>query len=91
MIPIIIYSLPYPMLSVLINNKIFGMYGFGFSKNYFSIFILFLFTDFFKTKVTKDQFQVLFEVIKVSNSTDIRKGIHIQNFFQNYPSILDGK
>lgn len=51
----------------------------------------FLFQDFFHKKLTKDQFQVLFEVIKVYSSSDIRKEFHIQNFLDNYPSILNSK
>ena len=51
----------------------------------------FLFQDLFYKKLTKDQFQVLFEVIKVYSSSDIRKEFHIQNFLDNYPSILNSK
>ena len=51
----------------------------------------FLFQDFFSKKLTKDQFQVLFEIIKVYSSSDIRKEFHIQHFLDNYPSILNGK
>ena len=51
----------------------------------------FLFQDFFSKKLTKDQFQVLFELIKVYNSSDIRKEFHIQNFLDNYPSILSSQ
>ena len=50
-----------------------------------------LFQDFFSKKLTKDQFQVLFELIKVYSSSDIRKEFHIQHFLDNYPSILSGK
>ena len=51
----------------------------------------FLFQDFFSKKLTKDQFQVLFELIKVYSSSDIRKEFHIQNFLDNYPSILSSQ
>ena len=51
----------------------------------------FLFQDFFSKKLTKDQFQVLFELIKVSSNTDIRKEFHIQAFLDNYPSVLSSK
>ena len=51
----------------------------------------FLFQDFFSTKLTKDQFQVLFEVIKVYSSTDTRKEFHISAFLDNYPSVLSSK
>ncbi len=46
----------------------------------------FLFQDFFSKKLPKDQFQVLFELIKVYSSSDIRKEFHIQHFLDNYPS-----
>ena len=51
----------------------------------------FLFQDLFDKKLTKDQFQVLFQVIKVYSSSDIRKEFHIQNFLDNYPSILSSQ
>ncbi len=44
----------------------------------------FLFPDLFKTKLTKDQFQVLFQVIKVYSSSDIRKEFHIQHFLNRF-------
>lgn len=51
----------------------------------------FLFPDVFQEKLTKDKFQVLFEIIKVYTSIDIRKEFHIQQFLDNYPSILSNK
>jgi hypothetical protein len=60
-------------------------------KELFYYLHFFLLPDFFQTKLTKDKFQVLFEVIKVYSSTDIRKEFHIQQFLDNYPSILSSK
>ena len=51
----------------------------------------FLFQNLFNKKLTKDQFQVLFQVIKVYSSSDIRKEFHIQNFLDNYPSVLSSQ
>ena len=51
----------------------------------------FLFQNLFDKKLTKDQFQVLFQVIKVYSSSDKRKEFHIQNFLDNYPSILSSQ
>ena len=51
----------------------------------------FLFPDFFKTKLTKDQFQVLFHVIKVYSVNDTRKEFHIKSFLENYLSPLSRK
>ena len=51
----------------------------------------FLFQNLFDKKLTKDQFQVLFQVIKVYSSSDIRKEFHIQNFLDNYPSVLSSQ
>lgn len=54
------------------------------AEELFDYLHLFLFQDFFDKKLTKDQFQVLFEVIKVYSSNDIRKEFHIQNFLDNF-------
>jgi hypothetical protein len=51
----------------------------------------FMFPDLFNTKLPSYQFQVLFEVIKVYCSNDIRKEFHIQQFLDNYPSKLSGE
>ena len=51
----------------------------------------FLLTNIFQTKLTRDQFQVLFEVIQVYSSTDIRKEFHFSTFLDNYPSVINGK
>lgn len=44
----------------------------------------FLLPDFFKTKFTKDQFEVRVEVIKVFHSVDITKTFIIQQFLDSY-------
>jgi len=51
----------------------------------------FLLTNIFQTKLTRDQFQVLFEVIQVYSSNDIRKEFHFSTFLDNYPSVINGK
>lgn len=51
----------------------------------------FLLPDFFQEKLTKDQFQVLFKIIQVYSSTDIRKEFNIQQFLQNYPSKISNQ
>jgi hypothetical protein len=51
----------------------------------------FLFPNLFKIKLTSHQFQVLFEVIKVYSSHDIRKEFYIKRFLDNYPSVLSTK
>jgi hypothetical protein len=51
----------------------------------------FLLTNIFQTKLTSDQFQVLFEVIQVYSSNDIRKEFHFSTFLDNYPSVINGK
>ena len=60
-------------------------------KSYSIIYTRFYSKIYFHKKLTKDQFQVLFEVIKVYSSNDIRKEFHIQQFLDNYPSILSSK
>ena len=61
------------------------------AEELFDYFHPFLFPDIFKTKLSTDQFQVLFEIIKVYSSTDIRKEFHIQQFLDNYTSSLNSK
>jgi len=51
----------------------------------------FLLTNIFQTKLTRDQFQVLFKVIQVYSSHDIRKELHFSTFLENYPSLINGK
>lgn len=47
----------------------------------------FLLPDFFKTKLTKDQFEVRVEVIKVFHSVDITKIFLIQQFLDSYSTV----
>jgi hypothetical protein len=51
----------------------------------------FLFNDFFKQKLNKHQFQVLFEIIKNYTSIDLRKEFNITQFLDNYPSVLSNQ
>ena len=51
----------------------------------------FLVTNLFQTKLTRDQFQVLFKVIQVYCSHDIRKELHFSTFLENYSSVINGK
>ena len=51
----------------------------------------FLFSDLFQQKLTKHQFQVLFEIIKTYSSIDLRKEFNIQRFIENYPASLNNK
>jgi hypothetical protein len=49
----------------------------------------FLMPDFFRTKLTKDQFNVRFELFKIFNSIEIEKIILVNQFLENYPSVLN--
>jgi hypothetical protein len=51
----------------------------------------FLFNDFFQQKLTKHQFQVLFEIIKNHSSIHLRKEFNITQFLDNYPSVLSNQ
>ena len=51
----------------------------------------FLFSDIFKQKLTKHQFQVLFEIIKTYSSIHLRKEFNIKQFLDNYPSVLSNQ
>ena len=50
----------------------------------------FLFPDFFKEKLTIDQFQVLFEIVKIFSSNSTRKEFNIQQFLDSYSSNRNG-
>ncbi len=51
----------------------------------------FLFSDIFQQKLTKHQFQVLFEIIKNYSSIHFRKEFNITQFLDNYPSVLSNQ
>jgi len=51
----------------------------------------FIFPDLFKEKLPRHQFQVLFAIIKVYCSNDIRTEFKIQQFLENYPSVLSNQ
>jgi hypothetical protein len=51
----------------------------------------YLLPDFFDRKLAQNKFKVAFEIFKVYASNDIRKEFHIQEFLDNYPSILSNK
>lgn len=51
----------------------------------------FLFPDLFHQKLTKHQFQVLFEIIQTYSSIHLRKEFNITQFLDNYPSVLSNQ
>ena len=51
----------------------------------------FLFSDVFRQKLTNQQFQVLFEIIKTYSSIHIGKKFNITQFLDNYPSVLSNQ
>ena len=51
----------------------------------------FLFSDVFQQKLTKHQFQVLFEIIKTYSSIHLRKEFNITQFLNNYQSVLSNQ
>ena len=61
------------------------------AEELFDYLHLFIFTDFFNKKLTMDEFQVLFQIVKVFSSSNIRKEFNIQQFLENYPSNLNSK
>jgi hypothetical protein len=63
----------------------------GMAEELFYYLYPFLFNDYFQTKLTKYQFQVLFEIIQVYSFTDIKKEFHFQQFINSYPTTLNGK
>ena len=51
----------------------------------------FLFSDVFQQKLTKHQFQVLFEIIKTYSSIHLRKEFNVTQFLNNYQSVLSNQ
>ena len=51
----------------------------------------FLFSDFFNKKLPMDEFQVVFEIVKIFSSSNTRKEFNIQEFLHSYPSTLNSK
>ena len=51
----------------------------------------FLFSDIFRQKLNKHQFQVLFDILQTYSSNDIRKEFNISQFLDNYPSVLSNQ
>jgi hypothetical protein len=49
----------------------------------------FLFSDFFNEKLPMDEFQVLFEIVKIFSSSNTRKEFNTQEFLHSYPSPLN--
>lgn len=50
----------------------------------------FLFPNFFTEKLTIDEFHVLFEIVKIFNSSTTRKEFNIQEFLDPYSSNING-
>ena len=51
----------------------------------------FLFFNLFQQKLNKQQFQILFEIIKTYSFIDLRKEFNITQFLNNYPSVLNNQ
>jgi len=50
----------------------------------------FIFPDFFKKRLTVDEFKVLFEIISIFSLNSTRKEFNIQQFLDSYPSNING-
>lgn len=50
----------------------------------------FLFPDFFKKKLTSDEFEVIVEIIKIFSSNSVRKEFHIPRFLNSKNKNLNG-
>lgn len=51
----------------------------------------FLLPDLFQKKLTKHEFNIAFQVLRIYSSVDIEKIFDINHFFQTYPSTLNNK
>ena len=54
------------------------------AEEFFSYLHPFSFPDLFKKKLTNDQFQVLFKIVKIFISNSARKEFNIQQFLDSY-------
>ena len=54
------------------------------AEEFFSYLHPFSFPDLFKKKLTNDQFQVLFKIVKIFISSSARKEFNIQQFLDSY-------
>ena len=61
------------------------------SEELFHYFHPFIFPDFFKEKLNMDEFQVLFEIVKIFSSNSTRKEFNVQQFLDSYSSNINGK
>ena len=80
-----------PEVSVYKSQQNILMVEIWIAEELFDYLHPFLFSDVFRQKLTKQQFQVLFEIIKTHSSIDIRKEFNITQFLDNYPSVLSNQ
>ena len=80
-----------PEVSVYKSEQNILMVEIWIAEELFNYLHPFLFSDFFQQKLTKHQFQVLFEIIKNYSSIHFRKEFNITQFLDNYPSVLSNQ
>ena len=80
-----------PELSVYKSEQNILMVDIWIAEELFHYLHPFLFSDIFQQKLTKHQFQVLFEIIKTYSSIHLRKEFNIKQFLDNYPSVLSNQ
>ena len=80
-----------PEVSVYKSEQNILMVEIWIAEELFDYLHPFLFSDFFQQKLTKHQFQVLFEIIKNYSSIHFRKEFNITQFLDNYPSVLSNQ
>jgi len=80
-----------PEVSVYKSEQNILMVEIWIAEELFNYLHPFLFSDIFQQKLTKHQFQVLFEIIKTYSSIHLRKEFNITQFLDNYPSVLNNQ
>lgn len=80
-----------PEVSVYKSEQNILMVEIWIAEELFNYLHPFLFSDIFQQKLTKHQFQVLFEIIKTYSSIHLRKEFNITQFLDNYPSVLSNQ
>jgi hypothetical protein len=75
-----------PEVKLYKNNEKAWVVEIWLAEELFNYLHPFIFEDLFKKKLTKDQFQVLFEIIQIYSSEDFRKEFHFKQFLNTYKS-----
>lgn len=80
-----------PEVKLYKNNEKVWVANIWIAEELFDYLHPFIFEDLFQNKLTKDQFQVLFEIIRVYSSRDLQKEFHFKQFLDTYTTSLSNQ